>query len=61
MGAAVQPAAASLGWLPDQGLKSSIKLKLNDMNDQINQVMPSAGRVLVVIGIQQSGDPKPKN
>ena len=56
-GAGVQLAAAFLGWLSDQGMKSSINAKLNDMKDQINSAMPSTGGVLIVVGIQQSAQP----
>jgi len=56
-GAGVQLAADFLGWLSDQGLKSSINAKLDSMKKQIDAAMPLTGGVLVVIGIQQSEQP----
>jgi hypothetical protein len=53
----VQLAAAVLGWLSDQGLKSSINTTLDGMKDQIRKAMPLTGGVLIVIGIQQSEQP----
>ena len=50
-------AAAFLGWLSDQGLKSSINAKLSDLSDQIASAMPQTGGVLIIIGIQQSAQP----
>lgn len=56
-GGGVQLAADFLGWLSDQGLKSSINAKLDSMKSQIDTAMPLTGGVLVVIGIQQSEQP----
>jgi hypothetical protein len=50
-------ATAFLGWLSDQGLKSSIEAKVESLKTQINSAMPPSGGVLIVIGIQQSAQP----
>jgi hypothetical protein len=56
-GAGVQLAAAFLGWLSDQGLRTSINAKLEELKPQIDAAMPPTGGVLVVVGIQQSEQP----
>lgn len=56
-GRGVQLAAAFLGWLNDQAVKSAIQAKVDSLNSQINAAMPQVGGVLVVIGVQQSVQP----
>jgi hypothetical protein len=56
-GGGVKLAAAFLGWLSDQGLKSNINAKIAELKPQIDKAMPAAGGVLIVIGIQQWEQP----
>jgi hypothetical protein len=56
-GAGVRAAAALLGWLSDQALKSSINSKISDLKPEVNKQMPASGGVLIVIGIQQWKQP----
>lgn len=46
-----------MGWLSDQGLKSKINAKINELKPQIDKAMPANGGVLIVIGIQQWEQP----
>lgn len=56
-GAGVKLAASFLGWISDQGLKSNINAKIDELKPQIDKAMPANGGVLIVIGIQQSVQP----
>jgi hypothetical protein len=55
--AGVKLAAQFLGWLSDQGLKSNINGKIEELKPKIDAAMPAKGGVLIVVGIQQSEQP----